>query len=278
MLNVINLRKNHCLLLTRISFLFFVLLCNISCSQIEDEDSHQQTNMSQSQVNDPFESANRVLWDFNYQILDNYIYRPTTQTYVDWVPRVARKAINNFVLNFEEPSTFVNNLIQLDFKHSAQAFFRFSVNSTFGLLGFIDVADNLGVTRRRETFSNVLGRWSVPSGPYLMVPVIGPRSTRKLVGSIVDGLYFPFTYLSYEEELGLDVFDALDTRESFLGQEVIIEQSLDPYLFVRDAYMQNEKFKIQGASGEIKQISTENTDIGGEDLEFDLDGFMDEIE
>lgn len=271
-------RKDYFLPLTRISFFAFVLLFNCACSQFSDKDPQQQEYTSYSQVNDPFELINRELWTFNYEILDTYIYRPTTQTYVNWVPKIGRKAINNFILNFNEPSNVINNLIQLDFKHSAHALFRFSVNSTFGLLGFMDVAEDLGVPRRRESFSNVLGRWSVPSGPYLMMPAVGPMSTRKLVGKIVDGLYFPFSYLSFEQEVGLYVFDGLGTRESFLGQETIIEQSLDPYLFIRDAYIQNETFKIQGVNSEVNQLSTDDFEEVEDDLDFDLDGFMDEIE
>ena len=247
--------------------LSFVLFCNFSCTQtsaLEPQPNYQ------SQVNDPLEPVNRFVWNFNYDVLDNYIYRPVTESYVDWVPKVGRKAVNNFVLNFEEPSTMVNNLIQLDFKHSVQALFRFSVNSTFGLLGTMDVAKKLGIPRRPETFSNVLGHWSVPSGPYLMLPVVGPRSTRKLVGGIVDGLYFPFSYLSLEEEVVIQAFDGLDTRESLLGQEALLEQSLDPYLFVRNAYLQNEIFKVHGL--DVKQGESEvKSDI-------DLDEFMDEIE
>ena len=261
-------------MLIRICLVFIVLFSTYLPAQTADSDP-------QYQISDPLEPVNRLIWDFNYQILDNYIYRPVTQSYVDWVPTPGRKAINNFVLNFEEPSTMVNNLIQLDFKHSAQAFFRFSVNSTFGLLGFLDVAQRLGVPRRRETFSNVLGHWSVPNGPYLMLPVVGPRSTRKLVGSIVDGLYFPFSYLTFEEDLGLQVFDGLDVRESLLGQEVLLEQSLDPYLFVKDAYIQYQAFKFYSNSEGIDRFMQENSETTDETedyLDAELDEFMDEIE
>ncbi|MCW8994474.1 MAG: VacJ family lipoprotein, partial [Psychromonas sp.] len=226
MLNLPSLCKYNYCLLTGVFLFFLVLFSHCSSAQIAADDP-------QYQMSDPIEPVNRLMWDFNYKILDSYIYRPVTQTYVDWVPKRGRKALNNFVLNFNEPSTMVNYLIQLDIKHAAQAFFRFSVNSTFGLLGFLDVAERVGVPRRRETFSNVLGRWSVPNGPYLMLPVIGPRSTRKLVGNFVDGLYFPFSYLSFEQEAGLEVLDGLDKRESLLGQERLVEQSLDPYSFVK---------------------------------------------
>lgn len=260
-------------MLTRICFVFIVLFSTILPAQTVDGDP-------QFQISDPIEPVNRLMWDFNYQILDAYIYRPVTQSYVDWVPTKGRRAINNFVLNFEEPSTMVNNLIQLELKHSAQAFFRFSVNTTFGILGFIDVAKKLGVERRRETFSNVLGRYSVPYGPYLMLPVMGPTTPRKLVGGFVDGLYFPFSYLTFKEKVGLEVLRGLDVRESLLGQEVLLEQSLDPYLFVKDAYIQYETFKFHGNSDDkdINQFMQESSETTEEDFDLDLDEFMDEID
>lgn len=277
MLNLFSIYKSTHSQPKRICFLF-VLFSLISFVHADEFDSPTEISSSQLYMSDPFEPVNRLMWDFNYQVLDNYIYRPVTQSYVDWVPTPGRKAINNFVLNFEEPSTMVNNLLQLNFKLSARAFFRFSVNSTFGLLGFLDVAEKLGVPRKIETFSNVLGHWSVPNGPYLMLPGLGPTSTRTFFGGIVDGLYFPFSYLSFGEEISLDVLDGIDTREGLLGQEVLLEQSLDPYLFVKDAYTQYKVFQLNGITEEVNS-SLENDSLElEEELDFDLDEFMDEIE
>ena len=258
-------------MLMRICFVFLALFSSFSSAQTVNGDP-------QYQMSDPIEPVNRLIWDFNYQILDTYLYRPVTQSYVDWVPTGGRKAINNFVLNFEEPSTMINNLIQLEFKHSASALFRFSINSTFGILGFFDLADKMGVERHRESFSNVLGRWSVPNGPYLMLPVLGPRSTRKLVGGFVDGLYFPFSYLTFWQSLGLWGLDGLDKRESLLGQETLLEQSLDPYLFVKEAYIQYEAFKFYSNSEDINRFMEEKSET--QEAEFDtyLDDYLDEID
>lgn len=243
----------------------------IVSAQTANGDYEYQTHMS-----DPIEPINRVLWDFNYLILDRYIYKPVTESYVEWIPNDGREAINNFVLNFDEPSTMVNNLIQLEFKHAAGAFARFSLNSTFGLLGFFDIAEAGGLPRRRETFSNVLGRWYVPHGPYLMVPVIGPRSARKLVGSFVDGLYFPMNYLNFWQSGALWGLDGLDKRESVLGQEKLLEQSLDPYIFAKEAYMQYEAFKFYQNSEDINLLFEQQQQSSDE--EQNLDAFMDEID
>jgi phospholipid-binding lipoprotein MlaA len=256
--------------------LILVCLFNMPIStsaQTINGDYENQTHMS-----DPIEPINRVIWDFNYLFLDAYIYKPTTETYVDWVPDGGRKAINNFVLNFDEPSTVVNNLIQLEIKHALNALVRFSVNSTFGLLGFLDLAEKGGIPRRRETFSNVLGRWYVPHGPYLMVPVIGPRSTRKLVGGFIDGLYFPMSYLNFWQSTTLWGLDGINKRESVLGQEKLLQQSLDPYIFAKEAYIQYEAFKFYQNSEDINLLLEENQQQKSFEEEQDLDGFMDEID
>jgi phospholipid-binding lipoprotein MlaA len=245
----------------------------LTFAQTINGDYEYQTHMS-----DPIEPINRVIWDFNYLFLDAYIYKPTTETYVDWVPDGGRKAINNFVLNFDEPSTVVNNLIQLEFKYALNALVRFSVNSTFGLLGFLDLAEKGGIPRRRETFSNVLGRWYVPHGPYLMVPIIGPRSTRKLVGGFIDGLYFPISYLTFGQTTTLLGLDGIDKREGVLGQEKLLEQSLDPYIFAKEAYMQYEAFKFYQNSDDINLLLQENQQQKSFEEQQNLDTFMDEID
>lgn len=261
----------------RKGFLAIVIGCLLSPSWVtaQTADGNYQY---QTQMSDPIEPINRVIWDFNYLVLDAYIYKPVTETYVDWVPNAGRKAVNNFVLNFEEPSTVVNNLIQFEFEHAADALFRFTINSSFGLLGFIDLAEKRGITRRRETFSNVLGHWSVPHGPYLMLPVIGPRSSRKLVGGIVDGLYFPGSYLSFWQTGALWGLDGLDKRESVLGQEQLLEQSLDPYTFAKEAYIQYEAFKYFENSEDIDLMLHEQQQQQVIEEEQDLDAFLDEID
>lgn len=277
MVNVLLLRQPYYFLSIR--FLLFVLLLLPAVSSAESNSDDENRRATHYEMSDPFEPLNRVMWDFNYKVMDAYIYRPVTESYVEWVPKPGRKAINNFVLNFEEPATFVNNLLQFNLKSSAQALFRFSVNSTFGLLGFLDVADRLGVPRKKETFSNVLGRWSVPDGPYLMLPFIGPESTRELVGGVVDGLYFPFSYLSFGEEAGLEVLDGLDTRESLLGQEALLEQSLDPYLFVKNAYTQYKAFIFSGSNEQTNELESEQSDLFDQQSEEfdDFEDYLDEI-
>lgn len=258
-------------MLMRLCFIFLLLFSNHSFALRVNGDP-------QYHMSDPIEPVNRLIWKFNYKVLDTYLYRPVTQTYVDWVPTGGRAAIKNFVLNFSEPSTIVNDFVQLEFKHSAKALFRFTVNSTFGLLGFFDVAANVGVKRRLESFSNVLGRWSVPNGPYLMLPVLGPSSTRKLFGNFVDSLYFPATYLDFWQSAAVLGLGGLGKRESVLGQEALLEQSLDPYTFVKEAYIQYEAFKFYSNSENAPLLMEKKSANDGLQFEPDLDDFMDEID
>jgi phospholipid-binding lipoprotein MlaA len=233
---------------------------------------------SNTYMSDPIEPVNRLVWDFNYIVLDGYIYRPVTETYVDWVPKMGRDGIYNFVLNLEEPSTIVNNLLQFEFGHATDALFRFAFNSTFGLLGFIDVAQRGGVERRRESFSNVLGHWSVPHGPYLMVPVIGPRTTRVLVGNLVDNLYFPSTYFNFWQNAAVWGLNGLSVREGLMGQEILIDQSLDPYTFVKEAYLQYEEFKFNNNTESSDEFIKLKQQQSQQQTEEDLSGFLDEID
>jgi len=229
-------------------------------------------------MSDPIEPVNRLVWDFNYYVLDGYIYKPVTETYVDWVPKGGRVAINNMVLNLDEPSTMVNNLLQLEFGRATNSLFRFAFNSTFGLLGLFDVAKYGGIERRRETFGNVLGRWSVPHGPYLMLPFIGPRSTRILVGNVVDGLYFPGSYFNWWQSGVVWGLNGLDVREGLLGQEILIEQSLDSYIFVKEAYIQYEYNKFNSNVESTDEFIRLKQQGAQQQLEDELDSFLDEIE
>jgi phospholipid-binding lipoprotein MlaA len=110
-----------------------------------------------------------------------------------------------------------------------------------------------------------------------MVPVIGPRSVRKIVGGVVDGLYFPMSYLSFWQSTALWGLDGLDKRESVLGQEKLLEQSLDPYIFAKEAYIQYEAFKFYQHSEDVNLLIEEQQQQSFDQYQ-DLEEFMDEID
>ncbi|MCC2614798.1 VacJ family lipoprotein [Aestuariibacter halophilus] len=229
---------------------------------------------------DPFESVNRELWDFNYDILDAYVLRPVTVAYVDYMPQFARTGLYNMALNLEEPSNTVNNLLQGKVDGTFISLGRFLINSTIGLLGSIDVATHIGLERREEEFGEVLGKWGVDTGPYLMVPALGPNDVRSGTGDLVDSAYFPLDNLNIYVSILRSGIKALEARATLMQQEQQLEQSLDPYTFVKTAYFQNLEFKVtDGAVGE--DVDAEAPDaqqeaLSDEELE-DIDALLDDL-
>ncbi|MAA95101.1 MAG: ABC transporter [Rheinheimera sp.] len=193
---------------------------------------------------DPLESINRPLWDFNYDVLDKYLLRPATVGYMTVVPKPARKGLINVVENLDEPASFLNGLLQAKPGRAAISAGRFLVNSTVGLLGIFDVASKIGLTQTDEDFNQTLAVWGVGDGAYLMLPGRGPTTLRDTTGDVVDGLYFPLALLSTPLTITRFAINALDSREQLMNLEQMLEDSLDPYAFVKESYYQRQEFKI----------------------------------
>lgn len=193
---------------------------------------------------DPLEQINRPLWDFNYDVLDKYLLRPATVGYMTVVPKPARKGLINAVDNLSEPASFINGLLQGKPGRAAVSAGRFLVNSTVGILGLFDVAAKIGLAEVDEDFSQTLAVWGVGDGAFLMIPARGPTTVRGTAGGIVDGLYFPLGLLNTPLTLTRFAIDALDSREQLMNVEQMLEDSLDPYSFVKESYYQRQEFKI----------------------------------
>lgn len=220
---------------------------------------------------DHFESINRGFWWFNYDIMDRKAVRPAVHWYVDTVPAPLRDGVANFANNFEEPNNFVNNLLVWNLRGSFGSVFRFMVNTTVGLGGFIDVASRLGVERNAMEMSTVLGKWSIDQGPYLMYPVYGPSTVRSTVGDVVDGLYFPFSEMTFVMKAARWGLDGLSVRSQMIPQEPMLDNSLDPYANIRDFYLQYDEAKVQGLADLHGLSPAEPVDPG-------LDDYLDEID
>lgn len=193
---------------------------------------------------DPFESFNRSMWTFNYDYLDEYLLRPATVGYMTVVPKPARTGLSNLVNNLNEPANFVNGLLQGKPKHSAISAGRFLLNSTIGLVGLIDVATPMGLDVKEEDFGQSLGVWGVGQGPFLMIPARGPTTVRNLTGDLVDNLYFPMSVLNTPQTIAKFTIGALSGREALMAQEKLLNDSLDPYAFVKDAYFQRQEYQL----------------------------------
>lgn len=193
---------------------------------------------------DPFESFNRSMWTFNYDYLDEYLLRPATVGYMTVVPKPARTGLSNMVNNLNEPANFVNGLLQGKPKHSAISAGRFLLNSTIGLVGLIDVATPMGLDVKEEDFGQSLGVWGVGQGPFLMIPARGPSTVRNFTGDLVDNLYFPMSVLNTPQTIAKFTIGALSGREALMAQEKLLNDSLDPYAFVKDAYFQRQQYQL----------------------------------
>jgi len=193
---------------------------------------------------DPFESFNRAMWTINYDYLDEYLLRPATVGYMAVVPKPARTGLSNLVNNLNEPANFFNGLLQGKPKHSAISAGRFLVNSTVGLVGLIDVATPMGLDVKEEDFGQSLGVWGIGQGPFLMIPARGPTTMRNLTGDIVDNLYFPMSVLNTPQTIAKFTIGALSGREALMAQEKLLNDSLDPYAFVKDAYFQRQEYQL----------------------------------
>jgi phospholipid-binding lipoprotein MlaA len=193
---------------------------------------------------DPAESFNRAMWTANFEYLDPYLLRPATVGYMAVTPSPIRKGLANMVNNLDEPANAVNGVLQGKGKSTAVSTGRFLVNSTIGVLGFFDVASHLELAQQNEDFSQTLGVWGVGYGPFVMIPGMGPTTVRDTVGRVVDNLYFPMTLLNNHLTVGKFVIGALDGREQLMSQEKLLNDSLDPYAFVKDAYFQRQDYKL----------------------------------
>lgn len=217
---------------------------------------------------DPWERVNRPLWDFNYDVLDAYILRPVTVGYMTVVPKPVRKGLINVVDNLGEPASFLNSILQAKPEKAAVSAGRFLVNSTVGIAGLFDVASKMGMEPADEDFNQTLAVWGVGDGPYLMVPARGPTTIRGTAGGIVDNLYFPLGLLNTPLTLTRAAIMALDGREQLMQVENMLNNSLDPYSFVKEGYFQRQQFKIYDG----------NPPPPEETLDDDTLDFLDEIE
>ena len=200
------------------------------------------TSLYAEDINDPFEDINRVTFEFN-ETLDRNFLKPVAQTYSK-TPKPIKKGITNFFNNLEEVETTVNQVLQGKPKLALNDLTRFVINSTIGLGGFIDVATKMGLTRHEEDFDQTLALWGVPSGPYIMLPALGPSSLRDTLSRPFSSfLSVTFHMTESDVNIALKGIDALETRERLLEIESLIYG--DRYDFVKDSYIQYLNYEVK---------------------------------
>ncbi|OUD12652.1 ABC transporter [Thioflexithrix psekupsensis] len=200
---------------------------------------------------DPLEPLNRRIFGFN-QAVDEVILKPLAVTYQELTPEPVNQGITNFFSNLSELSVIANDLLQFKLKQAASDSGRFVINTTLGLLGFLDLATHFGYPKNYEDFGQTLGYWGVGSGPYLVLPLLGPSSIRDTAGRGVDGFFDPRSYVAGNDDVVLrwhvitNGIYAVDQRASLLEIEKVMKTAaLDPYTYMRDAYLQRREYLVK---------------------------------
>ena len=198
---------------------------------------------------DPLEPMNRAIYSFNDGV-DNAIFKPVAEGYRAALPSFMRTGISNFFSNINDVLIALNNLLQGKILNAISDVGRVAVNTTVGLLGFMDPATDFGLEKHNEDLGQTLGSWGIGDGAYLMLPILGPSNLRDAVGRIGDYKLDPLTYVeSMRARNVLWGTRALSQRADLLDTSKILDAAaLDPYEFLRDAYLQRRRNLVHDGS------------------------------
>ena len=194
---------------------------------------------------DPLEPLNRSVFRFN-DTLDENVLKPVATGYRDYTPSLVQTGVRNVFNNFSDVSAVLNNGLQLKGRQAASSLMRVVVNSTVGVYGLFDVATAIKLERYPEDFGQTLGYWGVRSGPYLVLPLLGPSTVRDTAGLPVDWQVDPvnnerIAHFGPETQ----ILRIVDKRASYLAAgNMLNEASIDKYAFLRDAYLQRRRSQI----------------------------------
>jgi phospholipid-binding lipoprotein MlaA len=193
---------------------------------------------------DPWEHFNRSMFVFNDK-LDHAIARPVAKAYVKVTPRFVRTGISNAVSNLGTLTTVVNDALQGKVAQAGRDSARFLLNSTLGVGGLFDPATAAGLENNDEDFGQTLGKWGVKSGPYVMLPFLGPSTVRDTIARIPDQFTDPVNYLEDDStRYTIVAIEFVDLRAGLLDLDAQLERSYDRYAFVRNAWLQRREFKV----------------------------------
>jgi phospholipid-binding lipoprotein MlaA len=192
---------------------------------------------------DPLKDLNQKTHNLN-QTLDLQVASPVARFYKRITPDFIEIGITNFTQNVEDLSIGFNNILQGKIKSGFSDLGRFTLNSTIGIGGFLDIATDMGLEKHDEDFGQTLAVWGVPDGPYLVLPGLGPSTMRDTLAMIPDAFLTPLWLIDHDRtSYSLTAIDLIDTRARYLGLESVVIG--DEYLFYRDAYLQSRQFEIK---------------------------------
>ncbi|MCU0531553.1 MAG: VacJ family lipoprotein [Syntrophales bacterium] len=221
-----------------------------------DYDMEDVPAAEQVTIADPWEPFNRAMFTFNDRLYF-WVLKPVAEGYSAVVPEPARVSVGNFFSNLRAPIRFVNCVLQANLIGASTELFRFMLNSTIGLAGLFDPAggEEIGLLRQDEDFGQTLGAYGVGQGFYIVWPFLGPSSPRDTLGMIGDYFSYPISYLDpWEIWLGVRGYQMINDTSLQIGDyEAIKDAALDPYISIRNAYIQYRQKKVEERGATIPQ-------------------------
>ena len=209
---------------------------------------------------DPLESMNRSIYSFNEGV-DEAIFKPVATAYQNVTPRVARQGVTNFFDNLGDAWSFVNNVLQGQGQGAYNSMVRFSVNTVLGIGGLFDIASEAGIERQKQDFGQTLGRWGMPTGPYLVLPFWGPSTVRDSAGLVVDAYGYPANSMDdVRWRNSLFGLRMVNNRANLLkAGDVLDSVALDKYSLVRDVYLRSRiGGATSGGDGRLENYDDDN--------------------
>lgn len=229
--------------LVAVALVFFAPV-RLAAVEVAAEDAEEFDEYAMPQVSDPLEKINRTIFKFNGGVT-HYVYRPVSKAYTTVVPSKARKGLGSFFQNLAFPIRFVGSLFQGKIDRSAAETGKFLLNSTIGIGGFIKVSDKVPELRvPDEDLGQAFGVWGFDHGPYLVIPFLGPSSTRDIVGRAAGYQLHPLEW-KFADTIDWTLRDGLPVLETVNGMpdtldnlDRITRSAVDPYIAVRNGYIQ----------------------------------------
>ncbi|UJP00596.1 MAG: VacJ family lipoprotein [Nitrosomonas sp.] len=221
---------------------------------------------------DPHEKINRASYDITDKV-DRTVFVPIVNAYIDYIPNAAQRSIGNFYDNLSYPNVALNSFLQGKVTQGASDTLRFFVNSTVGMFGLFDMATHMGLQKHDEDFGQTLGVWGVNPGSYLFIPLLGPSSERDVtnipVGIFTNVLFYAGLVVGSYFAAPLTILGAIDKRARLIGpMRIRDEAAIDPYLFVREASLQQREFLVHDGKLPLDLYDYEHF----QDNPFDKDG------
>jgi phospholipid-binding lipoprotein MlaA len=212
---------------------------------------------------DPWERVNRGTQRFN-DALDRAVLKPVATRYHRHVPQLIRTGIGNVLGHLAFPTTIANDLLQLKLLDTAADIGRFILNSTLGIGGLLDPATRVGIRRNDEDFGQTLGRWGVPAGPYVALPLLGPSTLRDAPAIVADGQTDLRVQLDLDTDtrIALGVLTAVDRRAGLLSADQALKRAFDRYAFIRNAWLQRREYLVR--DGDVAEEAPLEDELGDE--------------